>query len=415
MKAKPLMKVDEARTRILASMPLMPGEEISIINGLGRITHGDIISRRTQPPLALSSMDGYAVRFSDVQEIPSKLTRVGSAPAGRAYPNALNRNEAVRIFTGGPIPVGADTIVIQENVDAESENDGANLQVNQQPTKGQYIRSAGLDFQMGELGIKAGRKLTARDIGLAAAMNVPWMSVRRRPKVAILATGDEIVRPGDNINPHQIVSSNSYTLAALIKAAGGEPIILGIAPDTIEGIQSFFETEIGADLIITTGGASVGQHDLIQKALVKDSFGTNGLDIDFWRIAMRPGKPMIFGRISDTPMLGLPGNPVSTMVCGLIFVKPAIKKMLGACVINDNTTKASLLEPLLENDERQDYVRAINFINEDGRKVVKAFDRQDSSMMKLLTHANCLIVRPPHDHSHIAGEEVEILEFEEGF
>ena len=175
MKAKPLMKVDEARTRILASMPLMPGEEISIINGLGRITHGDIISRRTQPPLALSSMDGYAVRFSDVQEIPSKLTRVGSAPAGRAYPNALNRNEAVRIFTGGPIPVGADTIVIQENVDAESENDGANLQVNQQPTKGQYIRSAGLDFQMGELGIKAGRKLTARDIGLAAAMNVPWM------------------------------------------------------------------------------------------------------------------------------------------------------------------------------------------------------------------------------------------------
>jgi molybdopterin molybdotransferase len=409
------MTVDEARTRILASMPLMPGEEISIINGLGRITHRNIMSRRTQPPLALSSMDGYAVRFSDVQEIPSKLTRVGSAPAGGAYPNALDHNEAVRIFTGGPIPVGADTVVIQENVDAESENDGAALLINQQPTKGQYIRSAGLDFEMGELGIKAGRKLTARDIGLAAAMNVPWMSVRRRPKVAILATGDEIVRPGDNINPHQIVSSNSYTLAALVKAAGGEPIILGIAPDTIEGIQSFFETEIGADLIITTGGASVGQHDLIQKALVKDAFGTNGLDIDFWRIAMRPGKPMIFGRISDTPMLGLPGNPVSTMVCGLIFVKPAIKKMLGACVINDNTTKASLLAPLLENDERQDYVRAINFINEDGSKVVKAFDRQDSSMMKLLAHANCLIIRPPHDRSHITGEDVEILEFEEGF
>ena len=415
MKTKPLMKVDEARSRILASMPLMPGEEISIINGLGRVTHSDIISRRTQPPVALSSMDGYAVRFSDVQKIPTKLIRVGSAPAGGAYSNTLNDNDAVRIFTGGPVPDGADTIIIQENVKAESENDGATIIVNKKPIKGQYIRSAGLDFQAGELGIMAGRKLTARDIGLAAAMNVAWVSVRRRPKVAILATGDEIVRPGDNINPHQIVSSNSYTLAALIKAAGGEPIILGIAPDTIEGIQSFFETRIGADLIITTGGASVGQHDLVQKALAKDTFGASGLDIDFWRIAMRPGKPMIFGRINDTPMLGLPGNPVSTMVCGLIFVKPAIRKMLGADITNDNTTKASLLEALPENDERQDYVRAIYFINDAGSKVVKAFDRQDSSMMKFLTHSNCLIIRPPFDRSHIVGDEVEILEFEEGF
>ena len=246
MRIKPLMKVNEAKERILRSMPVMPGEEISIIEALGRVTSCNIYSRRTQPPAALSSMDGYAIRFSDVTEVPSEFIRVGSAKAGGSYSGTLNQNETVRIFTGAPVPAGADTIVIQENVDAENENDGARIVIRERPHKGRYIRSLGLDFNKGELGIQEGKTLTSRDIGLAAAMNIPWLSVRRRPKIAILATGDEIVRPGESINKNQIVSSNSYTLSALVKAAGGEPIILGIAPDTIDGIQSYFKNKIGA-------------------------------------------------------------------------------------------------------------------------------------------------------------------------
>jgi len=412
---KLLMKVDEAKERVLRAMPVMPGEEISITEALGRITSCDIYSRRTQPPTALSAMDGYAIRFSDVTDIPSEFIRVGTAKAGGSYPGTLNQNETVRIFTGAPVPPDADTIVIQENVDAENENDGARIIIRQRPQKGRYIRSLGLDFKKGELGIRVGKKLTSRDIGLAAAMNIPWLSVRRRPKIAILATGDEIVRPGESINKNQIVSSNSYTLSALVKAAGGDPIVLGIAPDTIDGIQSFFKNTMGADLIITTGGASVGQHDLIQKALGKESFGKDGLDLDFWRIAMRPGKPLIFGQINNTPMLGLPGNPVSTMVCGAVFVRPAIDKMLGIYSDQKSESTALLAEPVPENDEREDYIRAITFINKEGIKVVKAFEHQDSSMMKVLAQANCLIIRPPFDTKRTIGDEVNLIEFKDGF
>ncbi|OUT97321.1 MAG: molybdopterin molybdenumtransferase MoeA [Flammeovirgaceae bacterium TMED32] len=415
VRIKPLMKVDEAKERILRSMPVMPGEEISITEALGRVTSCNIYSRRTQPPAALSAMDGYAIRFSDITDIPSEFIRVGSAKAGGSYPGTLNQNETVRIFTGAPVPTGADTIVIQENVDAENENDGTHVVVRERPQKGRYIRSLGLDFNKGELGIQEGKKLTSRDIGLAAAMNIPWLSVSRRPKIAILATGDEIIRPGESINKDQIVSSNSYTLSALVKAAGGEPIILGIAPDTIDGIQSFFKNKVGADLIITTGGASVGEHDLIQKALGKESFGEDGLDLDFWRIAMRPGKPLIFGQINNTPILGLPGNPVSTMVCGAVFVRPAIDKMLGIYSDQKSEAKALLAEPVPENDERQDYIRAITFINKEGIKVVKAFDHQDSSMMKVLAQANCLIIRPPFDSKRSIGDEVKLIEFKDGF
>ena len=409
------MKVTEALSRILESIPLMSHEEIPITNALGRVTAEDVRSRRTQPPVPLSSMDGYAVRFQDIKQTPSNLKRVGSAPAGGSYSSTLKANEAVRIFTGGPIPDGADTIVIQENVNAESENNGAKLVINENPIKGQFIRPAGLDFKAGDIGIKAGKTLTTRDIGLAAAMNIPWVTVRRRPKVAILATGDEIVRPGEEIGPHQIVSSNSYSLAALVQAFGGEPLILGIAPDTIEGIQSSVKGALNADLLLTTGGASVGQHDLIQKALSKKNYGDGGLDVNFWRIAMRPGKPLIFGRLGKTPMIGLPGNPVSTVICSLIFVKPAIEKMIGTEIETKEKTTAYLCEELSKNDERQDYLRALVSSTDDGKKTVKAFQRQDSSMMMLLTKANCLIVRSPHDPKRSVGEEVEIIEFKGNF
>ena len=409
MVTEPLLPVAQALERILSAVSAMPGEEISVSESLGRVTAEPVRARRTQPPMAMSAMDGYAVRAEDVQQVPVALTRVGSAPAGGAYSGRLGAREAVRIFTGGPVPDGADTIVIQEDVNAEAESDGARITVRVGAPAGRYIRPAGLDFRTGDLGIAAGRSMTARDVGLAAAMNVPWIRVRRRPRIAILATGDEIVRPGEEIGPNQIVSSNSYALAALVTACGAEPTILGIAPDTIEGVQQLVRGARGADLVLSTGGASVGEHDLVRQALGRAAFGPGGLDVDFWRIAMRPGKPLIFGRIGETPMLGLPGNPVSTLVCGMIFVKPAIAAMLGLDTTSPRRS-ASLGRGLSENDRRQDYLRAQIAVAEDGTRIATPFKRQDSSMLARLAQADCLIVRPPHDRARAEGECVEILE-----
>jgi molybdopterin molybdotransferase len=407
--ADPLLPVADALERILATAPLMPGEEAPVSAALGRVTSEPVRSRRTQPPVAMSAMDGYAVRAQDVATVPVTLTRVGSAPAGGSHEGTLQAGQAVRIFTGGPVPDGADAIVIQEDVDAESENDGANITVREGAAAGRYIRPAGLDFKIGDIGIEAGRAITARDVGLAAAMNVPWIMVRRRPKVAILATGDEIVRPGEPIGPNQIVSSNSYALSALVRACGGEPVVLGIAPDTIEGIQQLVRGARGMDLVLTTGGASVGEHDLVQKALGTEAYGPGGLEVDFWRIAMRPGKPLIFGKVGGTPMLGLPGNPVSTLVCGMIFVKPAIEAMLGLKRDTAPPIRARLGAPLTENDQRQDYLRATLTMDANGERTATPFSRQDSSMLARLAQADCLIMRPAHDQARNAGEWMEIL------
>ena len=409
MAADPLLPVVDALERILATIPLMAGEEAPVSAALGRVTAEPVRSRRTQPPVAMSAMDGYAVRAPDVATVPVTLTRVGSAPAGGSHDGTLEAGQTVRIFTGGPVPDGADAIVIQEDVDAESEHDGARITVRESASAGRYIRPAGLDFKAGDVGIAAGRAITARDVGLAAAMNVPWIIVRRRPKVAILATGDEIVRPGEPIGPNQIVSSNSYALSALVRACGGDPVVLGIAPDTIEGIQQLVRGAQGVDLVLTTGGASVGEHDLVQKALGAEAFGPGGLEVDFWRIAMRPGKPLIFGKVGGTPMLGLPGNPVSTLVCGMIFVKPAIEAMLGLKRDTSPPIRARLGDALAENDQRQDYLRATLTMDDNGERTATPFNRQDSSMLARLAQADCLIVRPAHDPARAAGEWMEIL------
>ena len=409
MAADPLLPVADALERILAAAPLMAGEEAPVSAALGRVTAEPVRSRRTQPPVAMSAMDGYAVRAQDVTTVPVTLNRVGSAPAGGSYEGTLQAGQTVRIFTGGPVPDGADAIVIQEDVDAESENDGAKIAVREGAAAGRYIRPAGLDFKIGDVGIEAGRAITARDVGLAAAMNVPWIMVRRRPKVAILATGDEIVRPGEPIGPNQIVSSNSYALSALVRACGGEPVVLGIAPDTIEGIQQLVRGARGMDLVLTTGGASVGEHDLVQKALGTDAYGPGGLEVDFWRIAMRPGKPLIFGTVGGTPMLGLPGNPVSTLVCGMIFVKPAIEAMLDLKREAAPPVRARLGSALTENDQRQDYLRATLTTDANGERTATPFNRQDSSMLARLAQADCLIMRPAHDPARSPGDWMEIL------
>ncbi|MFQ6018959.1 MAG: gephyrin-like molybdotransferase Glp, partial [Kiloniellaceae bacterium] len=352
------------------------------------------------PPADVSAMDGYAVRAADVAEVPARLRVVGQAPAGGAHAGVLGPGEAVRIFTGGPLPQGADAIVIQE----DTETAGEDVIVKEPAAKGRYVRAAGLDFTAGDVGIPAGRLLTARDVGLAAAMNRPWLKVRRRPRIALLATGDEVVMPGEPIGPNQIVGSNGISLSAFVTACGGAPIHLGIAPDDRAALIALIERARGADLLVTTGGVSVGEHDLVRAA-----FGEPGLELDFWKIAMRPGKPLLFGRIGETRILGVPGNPVSSLVCATIFLRPAIDVMLGREIESRPPETAVLGADLAENDRRQDYLRARISFDSQGRRMATPFARQDSSMLATLAHADCLIVRAPFAAPAKAGEAVEIV------
>ncbi|MEI6161650.1 MAG: molybdopterin molybdotransferase MoeA, partial [Roseococcus sp.] len=304
-----MIPLEEARQRILAGIRPTGPETVALAAGWNRVLARPVISRLTQPPADVSAMDGYAVRAADAVD-GAVLRMTGAAPAGRPFAGAVGPGEAVRIFTGGFVPEGADAILIQENVRAE----GAALHVVEGVAPGRWIRRRGLDFAEGLALLPAGRRLTARDIGLAAAANHPWLAVHRRPRIGILATGDEIALPGEPLPPGGIVSSNAHALAALVASAGGEGIILPIAPDDASSIAELAGSG-GYDLLVTTGGASVGEHDLVQKAL-----GQEGFALDFWKIAMRPGKPLIWGRLGATPVLGLPGNPVSALVYGVVFL-----------------------------------------------------------------------------------------------
>ena len=395
-----LLPVEEALERVKAAFGPLPAEQVSVAEALGRVLADDVEARVTQPPAAVSAMDGYAVRAADVAEPPIVLRTIGEAPAGGAYEGTVGPGEAVRIFTGGPVPDGADAIVIQE--DTESQDDRVTVRVS--APEGNYIRPAGLDFSAGVVGLRAGRRLTVRDVGLAAAMNVPWLAVRRKPRVALLATGDEIVRPGDPLGPHQIVSSNTLALAALVTEAGATPIDLGIARDNEDSLRRMAAAAAGADLLVTSGGASVGERDLVQQVL-----GKVGFELDFWRIAMRPGKPLMFGRIGATPLLGVPGNPVSALVCGLLFLKPAIGVMLGVEDEQPAAETAVLGCDLGANDRRQDYLRARLERGPEGELVATPFSRQDSSMLSTLVAAGCLVVRPPQAPPAKAGDRVEII------
>ena len=395
-----MISVEEARRRLLAPLAALAAEQVALSEAVGRVLAEDVAARRTQPPFAVSAMDGYAVRAADVARVPARLKVVGSVPAGQAYAGTVGSGEAVRIFTGAPVPSGADTIVIQE----DTERDGDIVTVREAAPPGHYVRPAGLDFRAGDIGLRAGRLLTARDVGLAAAMNRPWLLLRRRPRIAILPTGDEVVMPGDPVGPNQIVSSNGLALAALVAQCGGIPVHLPIAPDDSTALQRIAAGASGADFLVTTGGASVGEHDL-----VRDALEASGLTLDFWKIAMRPGKPLMVGRYRDTPMLGLPGNPVSTLVCGLLFLKPAIERLLGLAAAEAPPVRARLAAALPANDRRQDYLRATLARGADGTLEARPFDKQDSSMMSLLARADCLVVRQPLAPAAAQGDSVEII------
>ena len=396
---RPLMPVAEARQRILADLPLMPSKQVPLPEAHGRVLAVDVAARVTQPPLAVSAMDGYAVRAADVVMVPANLAVIGAVPAGGLFEGEVNAGQAVRIFTGAPLPAGADAIIIQE----DTERDGDKVTVTEGVKTGRNVRRAGLDFAEGDVLLTAGTVLSARDIGLAAAMNHPWLQVRRRPRVALLATGDEIHLPGEKIGSTGIISSNTFALEGLIRAAGGEPVTLGIAVDDREQIRAVAENALGTDMLVTTGGASVGEHDL-----VKDALADLGLELDFWQIAMRPGKPLMSGRLGAMPMLGFPGNPVSSMVCGILFLMPALAQMLGTGETEPVRDTAVLGIDLEENDRREDYLRA-TLAHEGGRLVATPFEKQDSSMFSRLAAADCLLIRPPHAPAAKAGDTVDIV------
>jgi molybdopterin molybdotransferase len=399
-----LLSVRDAHARVIAAFAPLPAETVSVAEAAGRVLASAPKARLTQPPADLSAMDGYAVRAEDVPAAPTTLKLVGHAPAGGSYDHALKPGEAVRIFTGGPLPMGADAIVIQEDTKA----DGDKITILEAPRPSRHIRKAGLDFSAGDAPFKPGRILTTRDVALAAAMHLPWLSVHRRPRVAILSTGDELVMPGESVGRNQIVSSSGIAVAALMRAWGGDPTLFDIARDDANLIQDHIAAGTQHDLLITLGGASVGDHDLVQAALKAQGFA-----MDFWRIAMRPGKPLMFAAKDRARVLGLPGNPVSTMVCSLLFVKPALDRMLGQPGEIVATKRAQLAIDVKQNDTREDYLRARLSRGTDGELIVEPHKVQDSSMLSVLAWSNALMVRPAHDPARKAGDTVQVIDLAE--
>jgi len=395
-----LMPVEEARDRILKGVKPLPPQSVALEKALGRVLATPVKALRDQPPFEGSAMDGYAVIAADVAETPAELKLIGTSAAGRGFRGKLTAGQCVRIFTGAPMPRGANAVVIQENVEVI---DKARISVLQPVKAEQNVRGAGLDFRRGDALLPAGIRLNARDIGLAAAANAAELKLRRRPVVAIIATGDELVLPGMKPSADQIVSSNSHAIAAMARHLGAEVINFGIVPDNLKATERAIGRAAKADILLTTGGASVGDHDYVQEAL-KNS----GVKIDFWKIAMRPGKPFMYGRRKGQHVLGLPGNPVSALVCARLFLKPLIDAMLGLPV-SDDLVEARLGAPMKENDTRQDYVRATLSEAPDGSRTVTPFSRQDSSMQRTFREADALIVRPPHAPAASEHDVVKII------
>ena len=397
-----LMPVTEALSAVLAGAEPLPEETVALDAAHHRVLARDVAALRTQPPQAMSAMDGYAVRSADASAVAARLKVIGEVAAGRPFERAVGKGEAIRIFTGGVVPEGADAVIIQEDTVVE---DGG-ITITEAAIAGRHIRPAGVDFRKGDILLARGTRLTDRDLSLAAGMNYAELPMRRRPKVAILATGDELVMPGSNPGPGQIVYSNGYALRALTHQEGAETIDLGIAADTVEattrGIRHARDS--GADILITTGGASVGDHDL-----VKQSLEAEGVTMAFWRIAMRPGKPMMHGRLGALRAIGLPGNPVSSYVCGFLFLVPLIRALSGRTDVHHAHETALLGRDVVANDMREDYLRARLEVRKDGELVATPVDHQDSSLLANLAAARALVIRPPFAPPAFAGSPCDIL------
>jgi len=397
-----LMPVAEALARVLADTEPLAAVATPLADAHGRVLAADLAALRTQPPADVSAMDGYAVHSQDVASTPVRLKLVGEVAAGHPFEGSVGRGEAARIFTGGVLPPDTDTIVIQENTVRE----GDAVLVNAASGKGKHVRVEGLDFKRGAVLLAKGRRLRDRDLALAAAMNYPTVPVHRRHKVALLATGDELVMPGGTPGFGQIVYSNGYATRALARREGSEVVDLGIAPDrlaeTAAGVRR--ARELGADILVTSGGASVGEYDLVREALAAE-----GLALSFWKVALRPGRPMMHGRLGAMHVLGLPGNPVSAYVCAVLFLVPLIRQLCGRVDVAPALETARLGCDLPRNDERADYLRAVLTAGPDGTPVAMPAPVQDSSMLMPLAQADCLLVREPFAPAAKAGERCAII------
>jgi molybdopterin molybdotransferase len=396
------MPVADALAKMLAQATPLPAEQTTLTAAHSRVLADDLKARRTQPPGNVSAMDGYAVRAADVAAVPVVLKVIGEIAAGHDFPGRVNKGEAARIFTGAIIPPGADSVVVQENV----ERDGDHITVKSSAPPGKHVRPGGLDFTAGAVLLQKGRRLTDRDLMLAAAMNLRTIPVHRRPKLAMLATGDELVMPGIEPGPSQIVYSNGYAVTALAASEGADVIDLGIVPDRVEETVTAIRRAraAGTDILVTLGGASVGDYDLVQQALAAE-----GMSLSFWKVALRPGRPLMHGRLGAMHVLGLPGNPVSAYVCGLLFMVPLVRKLSGRTDLELPVESAKLGSDRPANDERSDYLRATLEAGPDGIPVATPFPVQDSSLMAALAKADCLVVREPYAPAARAGEPCRIV------
>ncbi|SMX42574.1 molybdopterin molybdotransferase MoeA [Actibacterium lipolyticum] len=388
-----MITVAQALEHVFALVAPVDIEEIPLAQAAGRVLARPVSAKRSQPPFAASAMDGYALKAAEAE--PDAMFKViGEAAAGHAFEGSVGPGQAVRIFTGAPIPDGADRVIIQEDVGRT----GDLISLNRDMDEGFHIRPAGGDFVEGAT-LDAPRRLSPANIALMASMNIAHVPVRRRPVVAIIATGDELVMPGETPGPDQIIASNSFGLKAMLEAEGAEVRLLPIAKDTVASLKAVFDLAKDADLILTIGGASVGDHDLV--AQVAEDLG---MDRSFYKVAMRPGKPLMAGRLGSAAMVGLPGNPVSAMVCGQIFVVPALRVMLGLEAAPAPRRRGVLAIDIDANGPREHYMRARQ--TDEG---LAPFGRQDSSLLTILSDAQALVVRPPNDPARKAGDTVEYL------
>jgi molybdopterin molybdotransferase len=396
-----LMPVAEALQKVLADASPLPAETIALDDARGRVLAEDLAALRTQPPAAVSAMDGYAVRGADVAKAPVMLKVIGEVAAGHPFDGDVKASEAARIFTGGVMPSGSDTVVIQEITAREADK----VTVEKPTPQGRNVRAEGLDFSKGQVLLPKGRRLSDRDVMLVAAMNHPRLRVHRRPKVAVIATGDELVEPGRTPGPGEIVYSNGFAITALARDEGAEAHDFGIVHDRLEDIGAAVRRarDWGADILVTTGGASVGEHDLVQRALAAE-----GLDLSFWRVALRPGRPMMHGKLDGMQVLGVPGNPVSSYVCAFLFLVPLIRRLSGRRDVEQVPEAAHLGRDMPANDERADYLRATLEPGPEGPIATPVPD-QDSSLMAPLALADCLLIRPPHAPAAPAGSPCVIL------
>ncbi len=395
-----LLPVSEALQRILQAAPSMPSEAVAIDKAACRILAEPLIAKLTQPPFAASSMDGFAVRAGDLVAAPAILNVIGQSAAGHGFDGELSAGQAVRIFTGAPVPVGADAVVMQEDTHMQ----GGDVVIEVTTTPSNNVRPLGFDFSAGATLLSSGTKLGPRTLALAAAMGYGELPVRRRPVVALLATGDELVPPGATPGRDQIVASNPLGIAALVDQAGACARDLGIAGDTFEVLDAHIARAADADIVVTIGGASVGDHDLVGPVLK-----ARGMALDFWKIAMRPGKPLMFGKLGEQCVLGLPGNPVSALVCARVFLVPLIWAMLGYAAEKERSLTAKLDSTIDKNGPRQHYMRASLRIGNDGTAIATPVRSQDSSLLAPLSEADCLLVRSPNAPALQSGDPVPVL------